>query len=94
VAPVDRSSPAVNATTGDVVTAFHPRANGTVREVVVSPDGETVYAGGVSSSWAARIAGETPVRSTPPTGTATSFAPRVENGSGVVTVALSQDGGA
>jgi len=81
---------ALNIATGDVITTFKPAPNSTVREVVVSPDGATVYAGGVFSMLGGQprqAAGSVSAA----TGTATSFAPS-GNGGSVITVGLSPDG--
>ena len=82
---------AVGATDGKVITEFNPRPNGLVREVVVSPDGTTVYAGGgftklggVARSNAGSVLATN--------GAVTTFNPVVDSGTGVVTVALSPNG--
>lgn len=82
----------VDATSGDVVTAFNPRPNGAVREVVVSPDGSTVYAGGGFTKLGGTSRSGNAGSVNASDGTPTSFDPSVDSGSGVVTVALSQDG--
>jgi endonuclease YncB( thermonuclease family) len=83
---------AVAVASGDVITTFNARANGPVLEVVVSPDGGTVYAGGGFSklSGASRSGNAGAVSASD--GAATAFDPYVESGTGVVTVALSPDG--
>jgi hypothetical protein len=83
---------AVSTADGKVITAFNARANGTVREVVVSPDGTTVYAGGgfVKLGGVSRAGNAGSVLAS--NGNATAFNPVVDSGSGVVTVALSPDG--
>ncbi len=83
---------AVDATTGNLVAAFNPRAAGTVREVVVSPDGSIVYAGGGFTKLGGVSRSGNAGSVFADTGNATAFNPVVESGSGVVTVALSQDG--
>lgn len=87
-----RKLAAVGTASGDVITTFNAQANGAVREVVVSPDGGTVYAGGGFTvlSGASRPGNAGAVDASD--GTATPFDPFVASGSGVVTVALSPDG--
>ncbi len=82
---------AIDTTTGDLVPSFRPAPNGGVREVVVSPDGTTVYAGGAFSILGGRprqVAGSVFAA----TGTATDFAPTGDGGN-AVTIGLSPDGG-
>lgn len=82
---------AIDTTTGDVVPTFRPAPNGGVYEVVVSPDGSTVYAGGSFSILGGQprlAAGSVDAV----TGTATSFAPSGDGGR-AVTIGLSPDGG-
>ena len=73
------------------MTTFKPAPNGGVREVVVSPDGSTVYAGGAFSMLGGQprqVAGSVYAAD----GTATNFAPMVDGGN-AVTIGLSPDGG-
>ena len=83
---------AIGATSGDLISKFNPRARGTVREVVVSPDGNLVYAGGGFKSLGGATRSGNAGSVFADTGDATPFNPVVESGSGVVTVALSPDG--
>ncbi len=81
---------ALDTATGDVVPTFRPAPNGNVREVVVSPDGSTVYAGGAFSilgGQARAAAGSVDAA----TGSATAFAPSGDGGN-AVTIGLSPDG--
>jgi RTX calcium-binding nonapeptide repeat (4 copies) len=82
---------AVGTASGDVILAFHPRPNGPVREVVVTPDGTSVFAGGgfTRLGGAARPGRAGAVDAN---GDATAFAPAVPDLTGVATVALSPDG--
>lgn len=82
---------AIDTTTGDLVSTFRPAPNRGVREVVVSPDGSTVYAGGAFTMLGGQprqVAGSVFAAS----GTATAFAPTGDGGN-AVTVGLSPDGG-
>jgi WD40 repeat protein len=82
---------AINTATGNIIPTFKPAANANVREVVVSPDGATVYAGGTFTMLGGQprlYAGAVSAA----TGTATSFAPTGSGGT-VVTIGLSPDGG-
>jgi DNA-binding beta-propeller fold protein YncE len=81
---------ALDATTGDLVRDFRPEPDSKVTEVVVSPDGSTVYAGGGFSV----LGGQARLRAgsvDADTGTATAFTPGGSGGN-AVTVALSPDG--
>ncbi len=81
---------AIDTTTGDLVPTFRPAPNGGVREVVVSPDGSTIYAGGAFSMLGGQprqVAGSVHAA----TGTATDFAPTGDGGN-TVTIGLSPDG--
>lgn len=81
---------ALNTTTGDLITGFRPAPNGGVYEVVVSPDGSTVYAGGSFASLGGlprQAAGSVDAV----TGNATSFNPSGDGGR-TVTLELSPDG--
>ena len=81
---------ALDATTGDLVTGFQPAPDNKVTEVVVSPDGSAVYAGGAFSV----LGGQARLRAgsvDPDTGGATAFSPSGSGGN-AVTVALSPDG--
>ena len=82
---------AIDTVTGDLVSTFRPAPDGGVYEVVVSPDGSTVYAGGsfsVLGGQPRQAAGAVAAA----TGNATSFAPTGDGGR-AVTIALSPDGG-
>lgn len=75
---------------GNVDRSFSARANRTVREVKVSPDGSIVYAGGAFTKLGGQsrfTAGSVDAS----TGNATSFVPAVDGGN-VVTIGLSPDG--
>ncbi len=77
-------------TAGDVDRTFSARANRTVQEVKVSPDGSIVYAGGAFT----KLGGQprfTAGSVFASTGAATSFVPTVDGGN-VVTIGLSPDG--
>ncbi len=81
---------AINATTGELITGFQPAPDSKVTEVVVSPDGSNVYAGGAFSV----LGGQPRLRAgsvNSSTGLATSFSPSGSGGN-AVTVALSPDG--
>ena len=81
---------ALDAATGDLVSAFRPQPNGTINEVKVSPDGSIVYAGGGFST----IGGQSRFTAGAvyaDTGLATPFAPAVDGGN-VVTAGLTPDG--
>jgi hypothetical protein len=81
---------AVDANTGDVVTDFKPAPDKGVTEVVVSPDGATVYAGGAFTMLGGQprlAAGSVHATS----GLATSFNP-AGSGGNAVTIGLSPDG--
>ena len=82
---------AVTVDTGAVIPQFKPLPGGAVREVVVSPDGTKVYAGGafVQIGGASRPNGAAELD--PATGLATAFNPSVGGGN-VVTVELTPDG--
>lgn len=82
---------AVATDTAAVITSFTPKANGSVREVVVSPDGSTVFAGGGFSSLGGVSRPNRTGAVHADTGAATPFAP-AQGGGSVVTVALSPDG--
>lgn len=80
----------VDIATGDLVTSFKPAPNANVTEVVVSPDGSTVFAsgyftalGGQSRLYAAGVDATT--------GTATAWNP-TGSGGAAITIALSPDG--
>jgi WD40 repeat protein len=80
----------LDATTGDLISAFKPAPNSNITEVVVSPDGSTVFASGFFTSLGgqARLyAGGVDAV----TGTATAWNPTGSGGS-TVTIALSPDG--
>ncbi len=81
---------ALDTATGDLVPGFRPAPDNKVTEVVVSPDGSTVYAGGafgVLGGQARYRAGALDAQ----TGAATGFAP-TGSGGNAVTVGLSPDG--
>jgi hypothetical protein len=81
---------ALNASTGELLTGFQPAPDNKVTEVVVSPDGMTVYAGGAFSV----LGGQPRLRAGSVdaiTGSATSFSPSGSGGN-AVTVGLSPDG--
>jgi WD40 repeat protein len=80
---------ALNAANGAVDTAFAPRPSGTVRALLVSPDGTKVYAGGeYTTIGGASRPGAAELLATP--GAATSFAPA--SGGVVIAAALTPDG--
>jgi WD40 repeat protein len=81
---------AIDTTTGDLVRDFDPAPDNKVTEVVVSPDGSTVYAGGAFAT----LGGQPRYRAgsvDAGTGDATGFAP-TGSGGNAVTIALSPDG--
>ena len=81
---------ALDVTTGDLVRGFQPAPDNKVTEVVVSPDGSKVYAGGAFSV----LGGQARLRAgsvDPDTGSATAFSPSGSGGN-AVPVALSPDG--
>jgi WD40 repeat protein len=81
---------AIDTATGNLVSEFRPEPNASVTEVVVSPDGSTVYAGGAFTALggqARQRAGSVHAA----TGLATDFAPAGDGGN-VITVGLSPDG--
>jgi hypothetical protein len=81
---------ALDTATGDLVRDFDPAPDKGVNEVVVSPDGATVYAGGaftVLGGQSRPAAGSVDAG----TGSATDFAP-TGSGGNAVTVGLSPDG--
>lgn len=81
---------AVTASTGEVVTGFKPAPDKGVTEVVVSPDGATVYAGGAFTT----IGGQPRLAAgsvNAADGSATSFAPSGVGGN-AVTIGLSPNG--
>lgn len=82
---------ALDVATGDVITTFKPNPNGNVREVVVSPDGAKVYAGGAFGKIGGQLRSIAVAELLAGTGTATSFSPTGGSGN-VVTVAVSPDG--
>jgi WD40 repeat protein len=81
---------AIDTETGDLVPGFKPAPDNKVTEVVVSPDGATVYAGGAFST----LGGQSRYRAGAvhaSTGAATDFAP-TGSGGNAVTIGLSPDG--
>ena len=82
---------ALDVTTGQVVTSFKPAPNGNVREVVVSPDGTKVYAGGAFTVIGGQSRPAAAAELSSATGLATAFAPSVGGGN-AVTVEISADG--
>ncbi len=81
---------AIDTMTGDLIRGFQPAPDKGVTEVVVTPDGSTVYAGGAFTVLGGQLrlaAGSVDAA----TGTATSFAP-TGNGGNAVTIGLSPDG--
>ena len=81
---------AISAPTGDLVPAFKPLPNKGVTEVVVSPDGSTVYAGGAFTKLGGqeRLAAGSVAATN---GAATTFNPSGDGGN-AVTIALSPNG--
>jgi WD40 repeat protein len=82
---------ALDVASGDVVTGFKPAPNGQVREVVVSPDGTKVYAGGAFTTIGGQTRGAKAAELVASTGAATSFNPSGDGGN-AVTVEISPDG--
>ena len=82
---------AVDTATGDVITSFNPASNGSLREVVVSPDGTKVYAGGVFSVIGGQSRPNHAAELSAATGAATAFNPAL-GGGGVVTIEVAADG--
>ena len=84
---------AVNAHTGDLVTEFQPRPDtGVVNEVVVSPDGTKVYAGGTFNNIGGGSRPGHTAELWAETGDVTSWNPQGLGITYVITVALSPDG--
>jgi WD40 repeat protein len=82
---------ALDIATGDLITGFRPAPNGNVREVVVSPDGTKVYAGGAFSTIGGQSRAASAAELLASNGLATAFNPTLSGGN-VVTVALTPDG--
>jgi WD40 repeat protein len=82
---------ALDVGTGDVVTGFRPAPNGNVREVVVSPDGSKVYAGGAFTKIGGQTRNARAAELLAGNGTATPFNPSGDGGN-AVTVEVSPDG--
>lgn len=82
---------ALDVSTGDVATGFKPNPNGNVREVVVSPDGTKVYAGGAFGKIGGQLQPIAVAELLASTGAATPFQPTGGSGN-VVTVEVSPDG--
>lgn len=82
---------ALDASSGDVITGFRPNPSGGVREVVVSPDGSKVYAGGGFGKIGGSLRTISVAELLASTGAATSFHPTGGSGN-VVTVEVSPDG--
>lgn len=83
---------ALDATTGDVIMSFNPKANGTVRAIAVTPDGSMIFAGGGFTSLGGQPRGFNAGAVYTSNGLATPFNPAESGGSGVVTLALNPDG--
>lgn len=82
---------ALDVASGDVVTGFRPSPNGMIREVVVSPDGTKVYAGGGFTTIGGQSRGARAAELLASTGSATAFNPAGDGGN-AVTVEISPDG--
>jgi WD40 repeat protein len=82
---------ALDVATGDVITSFRPAPNGMIREVVVSPDGTKVYAGGGFSVIGGQTRGARAAELLASTGAATAFNPSGDGGN-AVTVEITPDG--
>jgi len=82
---------AVTVDTGDIVPGFRPAPSGNVREVVVSPDGSKVYAGGAFTTIGGQTRDNAAAELLASTGAATAFNPSTGGGN-VVTVELTPDG--
>jgi WD40 repeat protein len=82
---------ALDVATGDVVTGFRPAPNGNVREVVVSPDGSKVYAGGAFTKIGGQTRDARAAELLASNGSATAFNPSGDGGN-AVTVEVSPDG--
>lgn len=82
---------AIDVPSGDVITSFRPAPSGSVREVVVSPDGTKVYAGGAFATIGGQARAASAAELLASTGAATTFNPS-ETGGNVVTVELTPDG--
>ena len=76
---------------GNVIMAFKPLPSGTVREVVVSPDGTKVYAGGGFATIGGQSRPNAAAELLAATGLATAFNPSAGGGN-AVTVELTPDG--
>ena len=80
----------LDATTGDLISAFKPAPNSGISEVVVSPDGSTVFASGYFTSLGGQprlYAGGVDAT----TGTANAWNP-TGSGGATITIALTPDG--
>lgn len=82
---------ALDVGTGDLVTAFRPRPDLSVFEVVVSPDGSTVYAGGSFTTLGGEPRPNGYASVDAANGDATGFDPS-QGGGRVVTIGLDPDG--
>jgi hypothetical protein len=82
---------ALDASTGDLISGFKPAPSGNVREVVVSPDGTKVYAGGAFTTIGGQTRANAAAELNADTGLATAFDPSVGGGN-VVTIELTPDG--
>lgn len=82
---------ALDITTSDVIPSFKPAPSGFIREVVVSPDGTKVYAGGGFSVIGGQTRGARAAELLASTGAATAFNPTGDGGN-AVTVELTPDG--
>jgi WD40 repeat protein len=82
---------ALDVATGDIITSFKPAPNGMIREVVVSPDGTKVYAGGGFSIIGGQTRGARAAELLASTGAATAFNPTGDGGN-AVTVEITPDG--
>lgn len=86
-----RKLAAVDLASGDVILPFRPQPNGGVFEVVTSPDGTKVYAGGGFTSLGGLPRSNGAAELSADSGVPTAFDPSTGGGR-VITVALSRDG--
>jgi hypothetical protein len=82
---------AIDTNAGDVVTTFSPRPDLGVNEILVSPDGSVVWAGGAFTKLGGAIRDNHAGAVFAANGDATPFAPTVSGGN-AVTIGLSPDG--
>jgi hypothetical protein len=82
---------AIDVASGNLITSFKPAPSGFVREVVVSPDGTKVYAGGGFTTIGGQTRNARAAELLASTGAATAFNPTGDGGN-AVTVEIAPDG--